>query len=272
MRSAIGTYDSVDMKNILFTVVFFLTIQSCTMVKISISEKRNKVPSTIKLERSVVLTTWGAIKINKTDFFPSSFQLKTDSIIIYIDPIEVGGSEKADYILITHQHPDHFSEKDIYKLKKSDTKIICSKGVAKKLHKIGEEIIVVRPNDIMSFNDFRMEAVPAYNTKPVFLWLKAHLKSKENVGFILTLGNSLRIYHAGDTDYIPEMDKISDIDLVLVPIGDDNLTMNEEEAAQIINKIKPKYVIPMHYEIKDTQKPDRFKELTDKMIEVIEVD
>lgn len=259
------------MKNVLTTIVFLLTIQSCTMIKISISEKRNQAPSVVKLENNISLTTWGVIKIGKSDFFPSSFQLKTDSLVIYIDPVEVDSSDKADYILITHGHPDHLSKKDICKLKKSETKIVCSKGAAKKIKKIGLETIIVQPNDILSFDNLQIKAVPAYNTKRVFLWLKAHLKSKENVGFVLTINEIFKIYHAGDTDYISEMDNISDIDLALVPIGGDNLTMNEDEAARIINKINPPKVIPMHYEIKDIQKLDRFNELIDKTIDVIKL-
>lgn len=254
-------------------IVFLLTIQNCTMFKISISKKRSQVPLIVELDKNVVLTTWGAIKISTSDFFPSSFQLKTESLIIYIDPIEVGkNADKADYILITHSHPDHLSKKDIYKLKKPDTKIICSKGTVNKLVKTGTEIIVVKPDDILSFNNFKIKAVPAYNIKNVFLCLKAHPKSKADVGFILTVNNSLQIYHTGDTDYIPEMDKISDIDLALIAIGGDNLTMNVEEAAQIINKIKPRKVIPMHYEIKDTLGLQYFNELIDKRIDVIKSD
>ena len=75
----------------------------------------------------------------------------------------------------------------------------------------------------------------------------------ENIGFILTLDNGIRIYHAGDTDYIPEMTEIKNIKLALIPIGGDNLTMNEEEAAMIVNQIKPEIAVPMHYEIKNKE-------------------
>lgn len=243
------------------------------MIKISISEKRSPLPLTVELEKNVALTTWGAIKISKSDFFPSSFQLKTESLVIYIDPVEVGeNADKADYILITHCHPDHLSEKYIEELKKPSTKIICSNGAAKKLKKIGTELIIVKPNDTLLFNDFQIEAVPAYNTKNVFLWIKAHPKSKENVGFILTVNDSLKIYHTGDTDYIPKMDKVYGIDIALIAIGGDNLTMNEDEAAQIINKIKPRKVFPVHYEIKDIQRLERFRELIDKSIDVIKLE
>ncbi len=239
------------------------------MIKISVSEKRIPVVKQVSIAENTTISTWGAIKVNKSHFFPSSFQLKTDRLVVYIDPVEVGeNADKADYILITHGHPDHLSEKDIFQLKKPSTKIICSNGAAKKLKKAGTELIIVKPNDTLSFNNFQIEAVPAYNTKNVFLWIKAHPKSNENVGFILTVNDSLKVYHTGDTDYIPEMDKITDIDIALIAIGGDNLTMNEEEAAQIINKIKPRKVFPMHYEIKDIQKLERLRALIDRSIEV----
>lgn len=241
------------------------------MVKISISDKRNPNPSSILLENGVVLTTWGAIKVNRVDFLPSSFQIRTGSLIIYVDPIEVDSSDKADFILITHQHPDHLSMRDIYKLKKPETKIISPEGAVKKLKRIGEEIVTIRPGEKMKFNELLLEAVPAYNMKPLFLWIKAHPKRKGNVGYILTLGETLKVYHTGDKDLIPEMDEISDIDLLLVPIGGDNMTMNEEEASLITGKIRPGKVIPMHYDISKEKKRARFKESIDESIKMIEL-
>lgn len=245
-----------------------LLIQSCAMVDISISEKRNPTPQKIILGENI-LSTWGTIKVNKSHFFPSSFQLKADDKIIYIDPVGIETDEKADYILLTHSHPDHFSIRDIEKITKSETKIICSKGVAKKLKDYDPKVQVVRPNDTIILDDIEVEATPAYNTKSVFLWIKAHSKSKKNVGFVVTLNKGLRIYHAGDTDYISEMKDIENIHLALVPIGGDNLTMNEEEAARMVKEIKPKKVVPMHYEIKNQEALKHFKNLVPEDIEVI---
>ena len=238
------------------------------MVRITKSEKRSENPQVISLGKNTTLTTWGLIKVNQSHFFPSSFQIKAGDEMIYIDPVEVDTSMKADYILLTHAHPDHFSLKDIKKLIKPETRIICSRGVWKKLKGIKNEIQVVRPNDSIKTQKLQIDAIAAYNTKSVFLWIKAHPKSRENVGFILTLDNEIRIYHAGDTDYIPEMDGIANIDLALIPIGGDNLTMNVEEAAEIINQIRPKVVVPMHFEFKKIKDLKKFEGLIENGIEV----
>jgi L-ascorbate metabolism protein UlaG (beta-lactamase superfamily) len=239
------------------------------MVKITASEKRIPTPQQVAIGENITLKTWGAVKVNKSHFFPSSFQLKTDDKVIYIDPVEVGNTEPADFILITHAHPDHFSIKDIKNLLKEETTIICSKGVSKKLKNIRNKMLIVSPNKQLYFDGLSIETTLAYNTKPVFLWIKAHPKSKENVGYVLTLENEIKIYHAGDTDYIPEMKELNDIDVALTPIGGDNLTMNEVEAAKIINEIKPKIVIPMHFEIKNRLELNRFEALVNEKTRVI---
>lgn len=241
------------------------------MVTISISEKRNPIPQQISIGKGATLTTWGAIKINQSHFFPSSFQLKTDDFVLYIDPVAIETTDKADFILITHAHPDHFSIKDIKQLLKKDTHIICAVTVFKKLKNITDKIQVMKPNEQLNFETLNINTVFAYNTKPVFLWLKAHPKSKQNVGYILTLKNGVRIYHAGDTDYIPEIKKLNKIEVILVPIGGERLTMDGEAAAKIVNEIQPKIAIPMHYEIHNNKELSRFKNLVNKKIKVVEL-
>lgn len=254
------------------TVYLVLLInQSCTMVKVTVSEKRNPVPQQVSIGEKTSLTTWGAIKVNKSHFFPSSFQLITNDKVIYIDPVKVGSAEPADYIFITHAHPDHFSLKDIKSLLKAETTIICSKGVSKKLKGITNTIHVVKPEEQLEFEEMSIATTHAYNTKSVILWIKAHPKSKENVGYIITLKNGLTLYHTGDTDYIPEIKDLAGIDVALVSIGGDNLTMNEAEAAEIVNAIKPRIVIPMHYEIKNSEELHRFEGLVNEQTSVIKL-
>ncbi|MDN5214891.1 MBL fold metallo-hydrolase [Fulvivirgaceae bacterium BMA12] len=238
------------------------------MVKITVSDKRNPIPQSLELSENIKITTWGAIKVNKADFFPSSFQIKSGEKVIYIDPVEVDGTDKADYIFLTHAHPDHLSLKDIHKIAGPETVVVCSKGVEKKLARHNFQLRKVKPGDMLDLGDLKCKAVEAYNTKPVFLWIKAHPKSSENVGYILTLSDQTVIYHAGDTDYLPTMRDIKNTDVALIPVGGDNLTMNVEEAAAMVNTLKPKMVVPMHYELKVSDDINKFKSLTAGEIQV----
>ena len=243
-------------------------ISGCKFIDIDVSDKRNPVSQIVLLNSHIEVSPTGITRISKSDFFPSSFRIRENGKVIYIDPLAISNTDKADYIFITHAHLDHFSIKDIQKILKPETYIICPKRVAKRLGNYNYKIREVKPGDIFYLDDnLIVEAVCAYNLKPALLWLKAHPKSKQNVGYVLNI-ESVRIYHTGDSDYIPEMEDIRDINLILVPIGGDNLTMTEEDAARLINQIKPGIVLPMHYDIKERSIVDNFMNLIDKSIEV----
>jgi len=243
-------------------------ISSCKFIKIEISDKRNPTPQILLLNKHIEVSPTGITRISKSDFFPSSIRIKDDRKLIYIDPLAISDTNKADFIFVTHAHLDHFSGKDIKKISKPETLIICPKTVVKKLADYNFKIREVKPGDSFYLdNNLKVETVDAYNLKPAFLWLKAHPKSKQNVGYVLNV-DSVRIYHTGDSDYIPEMENIRDINLILVPIGGDNLTMNVEDAARLVNQLKPEICFPMHYEIKERSNVDRFISLIDKSIEV----
>jgi len=252
---------------ILFCLAVTL-ISSCKFVKIEISDKRNPTPQIIFLNKHIEVSPTGITRISKSDFFPSSIRIKDDRKLIYIDPLAISDTNKADFIFITHAHLDHFSVKDIKKISKPETLIICPESVAKKLGDYRFKIREVKPGDFFYLdNNLKVEAVDAYNLKSALLWLKAHPKSKQNVGYVLNI-DSIRIYHTGDTDNIPEIENIRDINLILVPIGGDNLTMNVEDAARLVNQLKPEICFPMHYDIKDRSNADRFMNLIDKSTEV----
>ena len=106
--------------------------------------------------------------------------------------------------------------------------------------------------------------IPAYNIGKEF-----HPQSAGGVGFIFTV-NDMRIYHAGDTDFIPEMKDVR-ADVALLPIGG-KYTMNAEEAAQAANTIKPQVTVPMHWGaiIGGRRDVDRFRELCQVQVEVLE--
>ncbi len=157
----------------------------------------------------------------------ASFKLKAGDKTIYIDPWKVKKGE-ADLILITHSHFDHLSPDDVRRIQKKDTVIIATKDSASKLK-----------GDNVDIDDMQIQAVPAYNIGKNY-----HPKTNGWVGFVITLGGK-KIYHAGDTDAIPEMKRVS-VDTALLPIGG-TYTMTADEAAQIANEFGPKLVVPMHW-------------------------
>ncbi len=172
----------------------------------------------------------------------SAFKIISQGKNIYIDPFKVPEKNDADYILITHPHYDHCSVEDLKKLTKEGTKIImptdCQSKVSRLDNKI--EMIIISLGEKKIFDDLQVEAVPAYNIGKEF-----HPKSQEWLGYIITLEGK-RIYHAGDTDNIPEMANLKNIDVAFLPVSG-TYVMTAEEAAQAAEKIKPKVAIPMHY-------------------------
>lgn len=240
------------------------------------SEKRVLESVNLEIAEGIILTATGAINIhvplivNHVDFFPSSFKLKIEDIVIYIDPVIVEDNELADIILITHSHQDHFSLPDIKRLVKKETIIICPKSVNKKLmKKISScSIIETKPGDKIDYKDIAIESIGAYNVKSKLL--TPHPKSAMNVGYIVNSGD-IRIYHTGDTDYTPEMNQIKNVTVVLTPIDGGNLTMTTEKAAEFINDLKPKFVIPMHYNL-GTDEIEKFKKLINSDTKVIIMD
>ncbi len=168
----------------------------------------------------------------------ASFRIEADNKIIYIDPYQLKAVQPADYILLTHGHPDHLSKDDIKRIAGKNTLIICSPECVYLLK--GYNLKVVKPGDKFEIGNIKCEAVPAYNISKPF-----HKKASNKVGYIIDIDN-VRIYDAGDTDFIDEMKKMKNIAVAMVPVGG-LFTMGPEEAAKAVKAIKPKIAIPMHY-------------------------
>lgn len=155
---------------------------------------------------------------------------------IYLDPFQIKSTVPADIILVSHDHFDHCSPDDIHKIQKKDTVIITDKDSAGKLT---GAVRVVKPGDRVTVQGVEVEIVPAYNTNKQF-----HPKADGKLGFIITV-EGVRIYHAGDTDFIPEMKSIR-ADIALLPVSG-TYVMTADEAVEAALAIKPKFAIPMHY-------------------------
>jgi L-ascorbate metabolism protein UlaG (beta-lactamase superfamily) len=164
------------------------------------------------------------------------FLIKGDGKAIVIDPFQVKQCEPADIILITHEHYDHCSPEDVKKIRKDSTVIVTE---AQSAAKLSGDVRVVQPGDKLTVSGIPIEAVPSYNTNKTF-----HPKENGWLGFIVTVGG-VRIYHAGDTDRIPEMGSFQ-VDIALLPVSG-TYVMTAEEAVEAARMIKPKVVIPMHY-------------------------
>jgi len=171
----------------------------------------------------------------------ASFQIKAEGKTIYLDPYEGEYRDKADIILVTHSHADHCNVSKINSVRKSDTIIIAP---ADCVSKIGGEVRSIKPGDKILVGDVLVEAVEAYNYKRFSSPGNPYHPKGFGVGYLLTIGGKT-IYHAGDTDSIPEMQNLKNIYLALLPTGG-TYTMDNQEAVEAALAIKPTYVIPMH--------------------------
>ena len=174
--------------------------------------------------------------------YHSSIRINKEKII-YIDPFKINKNyNDADIIYITHDHYDHYSEEDIDKVINENTTIIIPDELLTKLLRKGinkNAIITVEPNKNYMVQGIKFETISAYNTNKTF-----HPKENGWVGYIIII-NGIRYYIAGDTD-ITEENKQVECDVAFVPVGG-TYTMDFKEAASLINEIKPKIAIPIHY-------------------------
>jgi len=162
---------------------------------------------------------------------------------IYFDPWNIrSASKKADIILVTHEHYDHFSKPDIAKISDDDTVVVGPESVTSQLksqREVLRDIKTLSPGQVLELSGVRIKGVASYNIDKGY-----HAKSSKNLGFIVTM-DGMSVYHAGDTDNIPEM-KDYKCDIALLPVGG-TYTMNAEEAAEAAEAINPKVAVPMHY-------------------------
>src|SRR5438270_13291820 len=201
-------------------------------------------------------TTAGDLIIHPVEH--ATFLMSWAGKTIYVDP--VGGKkpfeqfDRADLVLITDIHGDHRNPETVNLDTTEQSAIVAPKAVADKLSpKVKSQTTVITNGDKKEIAGIQIEAIPMYNLKPDRL--KFHTKGRGN-GYVLTIGGK-RIYISGDTEDIPEMRQLKNIDVAFVCM---NLpyTMEVEKAASAVQEFKPKIVYPYHYRGSDLQK---FKEL-----------
>jgi L-ascorbate metabolism protein UlaG (beta-lactamase superfamily) len=158
------------------------------------------------------------------------------SVNVCIDPFQITTTRPADLILITHEHFDHCSPEDVAKIQRKATTIVTDAVSAKKLK---GDVRVVAPGDSLQVSGVDIQVGPAYNTNKDF-----HPKKAAMLSFVVSM-DGVRYYHAGDTDYIPEMRELR-VDVAFLPVSG-TYVMTAEEAIQAARAIKPGLAIPMHY-------------------------
>jgi L-ascorbate metabolism protein UlaG (beta-lactamase superfamily) len=172
----------------------------------------------------------------------ASLVIKAGGKVLYVDPAQgsYDGLPQADYILITDIHGDHMAPPIVDKLKKASTVILAPKAVADKV----AGSTVISNGETKTIGDFKVEAIPMYNMKPAANGQIYHDKGRGN-GYILTYGGK-RFYFSGDTEGIPEMRALKNIDVAFICM---NLpyTMTPQDAAEAVRAFHPAIAYPYHY-------------------------
>ncbi len=214
-----------------FVILFFLSLLVPAL------------PSAHAFETDTFDTTGGQLKISF--FGHASLMFVYNGKNIYVDPCgqyaDFTKLPKADIILFTHEHKDHFDIDALETLRKENTLVVLTESCAFQY----KEGIIMRNEDVKIVQGLKIEGVPAYNIvhkRPS--GFPFHPKGLGN-GYIVTFGDK-RVYIAGDTEKIPEMNELSQIDIAFLPV---NLpyTMTVEMAADAVKAIKPKVFYPYHY-------------------------
>jgi len=168
----------------------------------------------------------------------ASFRIDDAPGCIYIDPWKLPNDlPPADLILLTHTHFDHLSAEDIAAITTPSTTLVGPQSVADAL---ASEVTVVGPDDVIAVAGWTIQAVAAYNIGKDF-----HKRSEGWVGYIVTLSDGTRLYHAGDTDATDEVRNVR-ADIALLPCGG-TYTMTAAEVVMVANICKPGILVPMHW-------------------------
>lgn len=184
--------------------------------------------------------------VKLTFFAHASIAIEYEGRVIYVDPV-MGNAEydklpKADMILVTHSHYDHFDMAAIEALQRDDTRLLLDKTSAEGL---SGDCYTMLPGGVAEpFEDIRVEAVAAYNTSEH--QLQFHPKEREDCGYVITLGGTVRIYVSGDTEPTEEQAALKNIDIAFICVNQP-YTMTPEQAVVAVKAVAPKIYYPYHY-------------------------
>ena len=183
----------------------------------------------------------------KLSFFAhASIAIEYEGRMIYVDPV-MGHAEyekmpKADMILVTHSHYDHFDMAAIEAIYTSETRILLDKTSAEGFQ--GNCFTMLPGSKAEPFRDIKVEAVAAYNTSAE--QLQFHPKEREDCGYVITLDDAVRIYISGDTEPTDELRALKNIDVAFICVNQP-YTMKPEQVVEAVRAIKPQIYYPYHY-------------------------
>ncbi|MHA1960069.1 MAG: MBL fold metallo-hydrolase [Candidatus Thorarchaeota archaeon] len=202
-------------------------------------------------------------------------KLKFNDTVVYIDPslireLDTPFLEPADYIIVTHEHTPHCSPGDVNALRDSNTTVICSMNARWSI----TEDVVAFPNDTLEYDGVTFEFVPAYNIDKLRPSGEPFHPPENNMLGVIVDFNGTRIYHAGDTDRIPEMQSII-ADIALLPVSG-YAWMEPDEAAGAVEDLKISsdlaYAVPIHWGHNQGSRwhAEQFEELADCTVVILE--
>lgn len=202
-----------------------------------------------------------------------TFRFTHRDIVVYVDPFRIPeGARLASLVCVTHEHFDHCSVEDLQRVVSPHTMIVCATEAVSKVSRVHpESVLTIRLGERRELAGVQIEAVPAYNTNKYRneeQQILFHPPEDGKLGFVVTI-NGVRIYHAGDTDVIPEMKGI-ECDVALLPVSG-TYVMTPKEAAEAVAILKPKLAIPMHYGsiVGSRTDAEEFKRLADTQVEIL---
>lgn len=203
-----------------------------------------------------------------TFFKHASLSIKIGEKYIYTDPVgefaKYAQLPKADVVLISHSHYDHFDREAVDNITTRQSAIICDKTTAEAFD--GEAIVMTPTMKAQVEGGILIEAVAAYNTTEGHT--DFHPKAREDCGYIITLQSGTRIYIAGDTEPTEEMMALKDIDIAFLPVNQP-YTMTVDQAVEAVKAIKPKIFYPYHYgQVEEKTDLERLKSELEGVTEV----
>jgi L-ascorbate metabolism protein UlaG (beta-lactamase superfamily) len=218
------------------------------LANVSLATFALAMASPSEFETDTLATSRGDLQISFIGH--GTLMFRFDGKVIHVDPVgryaDYSKLPKADVILVTHEHGDHLDKRVIDQITKADTALALTAACAERTGR-GE---VMKNGDRKTLKGLKVEAVPAYNVVHMRSPRRPfHPKGAGN-GYVITFGDT-RVYVAGDTENVPEMAKLAEIDVAFLPM---NLpyTMTPEMVADAVRVIKPKIVYPYHFGDTDT--------------------